>query len=118
MSMAQSSEKSVYAARRPLALDSQWSDTHVALAEVYDHEQRFIKSLAVIERAVVLALSNAFAWTEQGNTPLVLGRRPDAEALFCRALALNPLVPIAHLELAQGTLRWASMLQHLSQHVE
>jgi len=67
---------------------------------VKDSDPLIDEGLVAIERAVALDPGNAFGWKEKGVLLLALGRVPEAEAPLRRALALDPLVPIAHFELA------------------
>ena len=97
---AQSSALALTSARRAIALDSMQSDAHVALATVYEHDQRFSEGLAAAERAVQLDSGNAQAWKARGVLLLSLGRVADAEAPLRRALALEPLIPVVQVELA------------------
>ena len=100
MSHAQSSALSSKSALRAIALDSMQSDAHVALATVYEHDQRFTEGLAAAERAVQLDSGNALAWKERGVLLLALGRVAEAEAPLRRAVALEPLIPIVREELS------------------
>jgi tetratricopeptide (TPR) repeat protein len=72
----------------------------VALATVYEHEQRLTEGLAVAERAVHLDSGNATAWKERGVLLLALGRVAEAEVPLRRALALEPLVPVVSEEIS------------------
>ena len=97
---AQSSAFALTSALRAIALDSMQSDAHLALATVYEQDQRFNAGLAAAERAVQLDSGNAQAWKERGVLLLSLGRVADAEAPLRRALALEPLIPTVQEELA------------------
>ena len=97
---AQSSAVALKAALRAIALDSMQSDAHVALATVYEHDQRLTEGLAVAERAIQLDSGNATAWKERGVLLLALGRVAEAEAPLKRALALEPLVAVVSEELS------------------
>ncbi|WP_309673442.1 tetratricopeptide repeat protein, partial [Gemmatimonas sp.] len=95
---AQSSAVALNAARRAIALDSMQSDAHVALATVYEHDQRFTTGLQTAERAIRLDSGNAQAWKARGVLLLALGRVAEAESPLRRALALEPLSPVVHEE--------------------
>ncbi len=96
----QTSALALKAALRAIELDSMQSDAHVALATVYEHDQRFTEGLASAERAVRLDSGNATAWKETGVLLLSLGRIPEAEVPLRRALTLEPLVPVVSEELS------------------
>ncbi len=101
---AESNALALKSALRAIALDSMQSDAHVAVATVYEHDQRFIEGLAAAERAVRLDSGNAQAWKERGVLLLALGRVAEAEAPLRRALALEPLIPVGQVEIALWNL--------------
>ena len=99
-SRAQSSAFALTSALRAVALDSMQSDAHLALATVYEQDQRFSAGLPAAERAVQLDSGNAQAWKERGVLLLALGRVAEAESPLRRALALEPLIPVVHQEIS------------------
>lgn len=86
--------------REALALDPEFMEAHVDLAGILWRLEDFEGSLAHALRAEQLAPEHAYAVRIVGTALLNMDRLPEAERQLRRALALQPGLPIAELDLA------------------
>ena len=92
--VAADAERSI---RRAIAIAPEMPLGHSALGVLYRHQMAVRQSMSPLRRATELPGADAIAFQNYAFSLCTARRQPEAEAMIERAIALDPLNPVAHL---------------------
>src|SRR5262249_54058430 len=93
----QTLEPAVSAIQQALALNDSLHWNHMILGWIFLYQQRYEQALAEMERAVVLAPTEAGTYAFLAEVLSYMGKSDDALKTAAQALRLNTLIPDTHL---------------------
>ena len=89
-------------ALKSIALATDLTDGHLALAGAYESSLEFTRAGEAYERALTLAPTNARVLRDYGVFAVFMGKSESGLTMLRRAVVLDPLNYVAHMFLGQG----------------
>jgi TolB-like protein/Tfp pilus assembly protein PilF len=89
-------------ARKSIAIAPDLADGHLALAGAYESLLEFARAGEAYEHALRLAPTNSRVLRDYGAFAVFMGKSDSGLAMLRRAVALDPLNPLAHMYLGVG----------------
>ncbi len=90
-------EKGIELAKKAIAMDDSWAQSHGLLSMCYRHKGEISESLAEGERAIALNPNDPIILENYGNSLLFAGRSEEAIPIFQKAIRIDPFFGFGHM---------------------